>query len=91
MLSECVGLANMLAPSTKQGFANTLSVSDVSNMSTTTIILTILFMILYIILVLLLGKWLFNSVLCVLFPCVAKATSIWQMLGLMILFHLLLP
>ena len=75
----------MLAPASKQGFA------DVSTMSSAAIVLTVVLIVLYIALVLLIGKWLFNSVLCQLFPGVAQATSIWQMLGLMILFHLLLP
>ena len=90
MLTECMNAAQAVAGSGKQGFANT-SVAELSAMSTSAIILTVVFMVVYVVLVLLLGKWLFNTVLCALFPGVAKATSIWQMLGLMILLHLLLP
>ena len=86
MLNTAVSIAHFVGNATgKENFA------DTTQMTVGGTIAAIIFIVIYILLVLLLGKWLFNTVLCALFPSVKPATSIWQVLGLMILLHLLLP
>lgn len=83
MLNTAVSIANFVG--------DVGGTSDFSKMTPLGMVFVIVFVIIYVILVLLLGKWLFNTVLCSLFPAVHKATSVWQMLGLMVLLHLLFP
>jgi hypothetical protein len=48
-------------------------------------------LILIIIVILLICKWLWNNVLIKLFPFINKVSSVWQIIGLMLLLSLLLP
>ena len=86
-------IVNSLSPQSKNSFADVSNnrMPDVSTMSTGQLVCFIILLILYILLVLFVGKLLFNNVLCVLFPGVKQASSMWQILGLMILFNLILP
>ena len=86
MLNTAVSVARFVGNvASKENFA------DTTQMTAAGTVAAIIFVVIYILLVLLVGKWLFNTVLCALFPAVKPATSIWQVLGLMLLLHLLLP
>ncbi len=64
---------------------------DPTTMSANAIIVLLITMIVYLVLILLIGKYLFNEVFTKLFPMVKPATSVFQILGLVILAHLILP
>jgi hypothetical protein len=68
----------------KQGLDET---TELMAFSTAAIIAAII----YVVLILLFGKLLWNQVLVKLIPTINKATSIWQILGISILFALLMP
>lgn len=81
-------VSSMLSAVMPSGFTN---MSDVASMSSIQALYLLVLVVVYLVLVLLLGKWLFNTVLVKLFPAVHPATSVWQILGLVVLLHLLLP
>ena len=89
MLNNAVATAtNLLKSVTKSSFANTTTETEAS---TAVIILSVVVLVVYVLVLVLVGKWLFNNTLCQLFSGVKPATSIWQILGLWLLLHLLLP
>jgi len=53
------------------------------------LVVTLVVFFLYIVLILLLGKYLWNNVLCSLVTITKKASSIWEILGLAVLFSLI--
>lgn len=53
------------------------------------LVVSLVVLFLYVVLILLLGKYLWNEVLCSLVSITKKATSIWQILGLAVLFSLI--
>lgn len=65
--------------------------NDVSTMSTNAMIVLIITFIVYLVLILLLGKYLFNEVFVKLFPMVKPASSVFQIVGLVLLAHLIFP
>ena len=65
--------------------------ADTKDSSAAVIILALVLLVVYVLILLLVGKWLFNNTLCPLFSGVKPATSVWQILGLWFLLHLLLP
>ena len=65
--------------------------ADTQGSSAAVIILALVLLVVYVLVLLLVGKWLFNNTLCSLFSGVRPATSVWQILGLWFLLHLLLP
>jgi hypothetical protein len=64
-------------------------VDGIDSVSSTELLVAFIVFILYIFLILLIGKFLWNLVLCRLVSIVKPADSIWQILGLVILLHLL--
>ena len=50
---------------------------------------SLLVLLIYVVIILSIGKWLWNNVLCSLLTIAKKATSMWEILGLAILLHLI--
>lgn len=92
MLNTAIATAtNLLQSVSKSPFANTANTAAIAGASTAVIVLALVLLVLYVLVLLLVGKWLFNNILCSLFSGVKPATSVWQILGLWFLLHLLLP
>ena len=85
MLNTAISVARFVGNVGKERF------EDTGTMTASQVLVAVIFLALYILLILLLGKWLFNNVLCKLVPAVRPASSVWEVLGLMVLLHLLLP
>lgn len=71
------------------GNIETMKVNGVDNYSNYNLFVTFIVLILYIFLVLLIGRFLWNAVLCRLVTIVKPVESIWQILGLVILLNLM--
>lgn len=71
------------------GNVETMKVNGIDNYSNYDLFVTFIVLILYIFLILLIGRFLWNAVLCRLVTIVKPVESIWQVLGLVILLNLI--
>jgi len=85
MLNTAISVARFVGCVGKERF------EDTTTMTTGQLVVAVVVLVVYVLLLLLLGKWLFNNILCKLVPAVRPASSVWELLGLMVLLHLLFP
>ena len=85
MLNTAISVARFVGCVGKERF------EDTSAMTVSQVLVALVTLVVYVVLILLLGKWLFNNVLCKLVPAIKPASSVWELLGLMVLLHLLFP
>jgi len=80
-LQTCLNAA--LKPNTQEGM------NGVSSWNGSEALAAFIVLIIYVVFILIIGKFLWNEVLCKIVTVVKPASSIWQILGLAILFNLI--
>lgn len=82
--------ASMMSLFSKDTFKSHNNHND-KHISTTEVIFIAVFVIIYLILLIFVGKYLFNNILVKLVPGIKPVSSIWELIGLVVLLHLLFP